>query len=100
MVPHTRVAVLVSLIEWRNRAEARAQKGRCGVTGLVNKARFADPDAAYRAITEAHRDLTESQSADLNAALVLILANQLGDMAMLREALALARSTVVPSQKP
>jgi hypothetical protein len=56
--------------------------------------------AAYRAITEAHRGLTESQSADLNAALVLILANQLGDMAMLREALALARSTVAPSQKP
>jgi hypothetical protein len=28
------------------------------------------------------------------------LANQLGDMAMLREALALARSTVAPSQKP
>ncbi|MCA3311424.1 MAG: DUF2783 domain-containing protein [Roseomonas sp.] len=70
------------------------------MTGLDTKARSADPDAAYRAITEAHRGLTESQSADLNAALVLILANQLGDMAMLREALALARSTVVPSQKP
>ena len=89
-----------SLIEWRIRAEAGAQEGRCGVTGLDTKARFADPDAAYRAITEAHRGLTESQSADLNAALVLILANQLGDMAMLREALALARSTVAPSQKP
>lgn len=67
--------------------------------GLDTKARFADPDAAYRAIVEAHRGLTESQSADLNAALVLILANQLGDMAALSEALALARATVAPSQQ-
>jgi hypothetical protein len=70
------------------------------MTGLDTKARFADPDAAYRAITGAHRGLTENQSADLNAALVLILANQLGDMAMLREALALARGTVAPNHKP
>ncbi|MFM8613740.1 MAG: DUF2783 domain-containing protein [Alphaproteobacteria bacterium] len=62
-------------------------------------ARFTDPDAAYRAIIEAHRGLTESQSADLNAALVLILANQLGDMALLREALALARATLVQEHK-
>ena len=70
------------------------------MTGLDTSARFADPDAAYRAIIEAHRGLTENESADFNAALVLILANQLGDIALLREALALARSTVAPSQKP
>ena len=64
------------------------------MTVLDTKARFADPDAAYRAIIEAHRGLTENQSADLNAALVLILANQLGDIAVLREALALARATI------
>lgn len=64
------------------------------MTALDTKARFVDPDAAYRAIIEAHRGLTENQSADLNAALVLILANELGDMAVLREALALARKTV------
>jgi hypothetical protein len=64
------------------------------MTGLDTKARFTDPDAAYRAIIEAHRGLTENQSADLNAALVLILANQLGDIAVLREALALARATI------
>ena len=64
------------------------------MTGLDSKARFADPDAAYRAIIEAHRGLTESESAELNAALVLILANQLGDMAMLHEALVLARRSI------
>ena len=69
------------------------------MTGLDTKARFGEPDAAYRAIIEAHRGLTESQSADLNAALVLILANQLGDMALLREALALARATLAEGHK-
>jgi hypothetical protein len=59
---------------------------------LDTKSRFADPDAAYRAIIVAHRGLTEAESADLNAALVLILANQVGDLKLLREALALARS--------
>ena len=69
------------------------------MTGLDTSARFADPDAAYRAIIEAHRGLTENESADFNAALVLILANHLGDMAALREALALARTTVTQQQK-
>ena len=62
------------------------------MTVLDTKSRFADPDAAYRAIIEAHRGLTEAESADLNAALVLILANQVGDLKLLHEALALARS--------
>ena len=62
------------------------------MTVLDTKSRFADPDAAYRAIIEAHRGLTEAESADLNAALVLILANQVGDLKLLLEALALARS--------
>lgn len=58
---------------------------------LALEARFADPDAAYRLLAEAHRDLDERESAALNARLVLILANQLGDLALLREAVALAR---------
>ncbi len=63
-------------------------------TGLDTDARFADPDAAYRAIIEAHRGLDEPQSHALNAALVLILANQLGHAGLLSEALALARQTI------
>lgn len=53
--------------------------------------RFADPDAAYRAIVEAHRGLSAEESAALNARLVLLLANQIGDLGVLREAVALAR---------
>lgn len=59
--------------------------------GLSREARFADPDAAYRLLAEAHRDLDERESAALNARLVLILANHVGDLAVLREAVALAR---------
>ena len=70
------------------------------MTGLDTKARFADPDAAYRAIIEAHRGLTESESAELSAALVLILANQLGDMAMLHEALVLAQRSIKGLRDP
>lgn len=59
--------------------------------GLEREARFADPDAAFRLLAQAHRDLDEAASAALNARLVLILANQLGDLDLLREAVALAR---------
>jgi hypothetical protein len=57
---------------------------------LVTASRFPDPDAAFRLIVEAHRGLTEEQSAILNARLVLILANQAGDVGILRSAVALA----------
>ena len=69
------------------------------MTGLDALSRFADADAAYRAIIDAHRGLTESESADLNAALVLILANQLGDLAILQDALALAYATLARQQE-
>ncbi len=61
---------------------------------LITESRFADPDVAYRIIALAHRDLDTARSADLNAALVLILANQIGDPAVLEEAVALARKAV------
>ena len=59
--------------------------------------RFPDPDAAYRLIVEAHRGLDEAQSQELDAALILILANQIGDLAVLKEALDLARAALSPA---
>ena len=53
---------------------------------LATKTNFADPDAAYRLIVEAHRGISDEQSATLDAALVLILANHIGDLDVLREA--------------
>jgi hypothetical protein len=62
---------------------------------LSTRSNFADPDAAYRLIVEAHRGLSEAQSADLDAALVLVLANHIGDLGVLREAIALGRRRMV-----
>ena len=58
---------------------------------LSTSSNFAKPDDAFRAVVEAHRGLSDEQSADLDAALVLILANHIGDLDVLREAIALAR---------
>ena len=49
------------------------------------------PDDFYQALIEAHAGLTEEQSAALNARLILLLANQVGDLDTLRAALAAAR---------
>lgn len=54
--------------------------------------RFPDPDRAYRSLIEAHRGLSDEESAALNTRLVLILANHVGDHEVLQEALALARA--------
>ena len=66
---------------------------------LSTKSNFADPDAAYRLIVEAHRGLTDAQSADLDAALVLILANHIGDLGVLLEAIALAQRRMVDASQ-
>ena len=57
---------------------------------LVTASQFSDPDAAYGALIEARRGLTEAAAAALDARLVLILANHIGDLDVLREAIALA----------
>lgn len=61
---------------------------------LIIEPNLADPDAAYRAIVEAHRGLSDDQAAALDAALVLILANHIGDAEVLRAALALAKASL------
>jgi hypothetical protein len=62
---------------------------------LSTSSNFAKPDDAFRAVVEAHSGLSEEQSADFDAALVLILANHIGDLDVLREALALAKRRMV-----
>jgi len=53
---------------------------------------LAAPDEFYEALIEAHRDLTAAQSQAVNARLILLLANHIGDCAVLREALRCARA--------
>lgn len=62
---------------------------------LSTSSNFARPDDAFRVIVEAHRGLTDEQSADFDAALVLILANHIGDIDVLREALVLAKRRMI-----
>ena len=52
---------------------------------------IAQPDEFYQALIEAHAGLDEEQSAALNARLILLLANQVGDLETLREAIAAAK---------
>ncbi|HJW53435.1 MAG TPA: DUF2783 domain-containing protein [Burkholderiaceae bacterium] len=52
------------------------------------------PDDFYQALIDAHSGLTEAQSAALNARLILVLANQVGEYETLRAALAVARSAL------
>jgi len=62
------------------------------MTTLRTESNISDPDAFYAELIELHRDLTEEQSRLVNAKLILILANQVGDISVLREAMALARA--------
>jgi len=52
---------------------------------------IADPDRLYAALLAAHRDLSPEGSAALNAELILLLMNHVGDEAVIREALDIAR---------
>lgn len=58
---------------------------------LVTETRFPNPDAAFQAIVDAHRGLSEEESADINTRLVLLLANHIGDLEVLEEAIAMAK---------
>jgi hypothetical protein len=62
---------------------------------LSTSSNFAKPDDAFRMIVEAHRGLSDAQSADLDAALVLVLANHIGDLEVLCEAIELAKRRLV-----
>lgn len=64
---------------------------------LLTEPRLGDPDAFYEALIDMHRDLSEPASALVNAKLILLLANHIGDIAVLHEAMALARQDVPAS---
>lgn len=60
--------------------------------------RLSDPDALFALLVEAHRDLPEAESRRLDAKLVLLLANHIGDMDVLRAAIALARAGITAAR--
>ena len=52
---------------------------------------IAAPDTFYEAWVAAHEGLSDAESADLDARLVLLLANQVGDLQVLLDCVAAAR---------
>ena len=55
---------------------------------------LADPDAYYEMLVDTHQDLSDEQSKMLNAQLILLLSNHIGDPEVLRVAFAIARGNV------
>ena len=62
---------------------------------LSTRSNFERPDDAFRLIVEAHRGLSDEASAGLDAALVIILTNHVGDLEVLREAIELAKRLIL-----
>ncbi|MDM0085397.1 DUF2783 domain-containing protein [Variovorax sp. J31P179] len=61
---------------------------------LVTSTNLDAPDDFYEALIEAHQDLSTDESHAFNARLILVLANHIGSLPVLREAFAAAeRST-------
>jgi hypothetical protein len=60
---------------------------------LITDPHLESPDDFYEALIDTHRDLSSDDSHALNARLVLLLANHIGSLDVLRQALALARSS-------
>lgn len=61
---------------------------------LITDNNFSDPDAFYAALAELHRGRSEAESEVINARLILLLANQVGDQQILQETLSIAGRAV------
>ena len=64
------------------------------MTTLNTDANLPAPDDFYAALIALHHDLKPDESRSVNAKLILLLANHIGDHAVLLVALAKARATL------
>ncbi len=53
---------------------------------------ISDPDGFYAELIDSQRDLDEEQALRMNARLILLLANHIGDRKVLAEAISYART--------
>lgn len=68
---------------------------------LITEPHLESPDDFYEVLIDTHKDLSAAESHALNARLVLLLANHIGSLDVLKEALAAARaSSVAPASSP
>ncbi len=59
---------------------------------LIKSPNTAAPDDLYEQLIELHRDLSPEESQAVNARLILLLANHIGDPDVLSEAIELAKN--------
>jgi putative component of toxin-antitoxin plasmid stabilization module len=59
--------------------------------GMRSVRDFTPGDDFYQMLIDAHRDLSAEDGARLNARLILLLANHVGDLTAIREAIGIAR---------
>lgn len=57
---------------------------------LTMSPNIADPDGFYEYLVDSQREMRDEEANRMNARLILILANHVGDAATLREAIELA----------
>jgi len=62
--------------------------------------RLSDPDALFAALVAAHERLLPGASRRLDAKLVLLLANHIGDADVVLDALRVAQETNEPTDEP
>jgi hypothetical protein len=62
---------------------------------LNRQPNIPDPDDFYRELIDSQRGLSDTQAEMMMAKLVLILANQVGDRELLREAMVMARDNTL-----
>ena len=72
---------------------------------LDTSPRLSDPDALYAALIAAHQNLPPAASRLLDAQLVLLLANHIGDLEVIETAIRIARNAALahspaPGEKP
>jgi hypothetical protein len=69
-----------------------------GVPGERYRHPYMPGDAFYDRLVSAHRGLSDAQSDLMQARLALLLANHIGDLRVLDEAIALARQGAVAAE--
>ena len=70
-----------------------------GVPGQRHRQAYAPGDAFYDLLIAGHQGLSDAQSELMNARLVLLLANHVGDLRVLEEAIAAARAGVADKEQ-
>lgn len=66
---------------------------------LTTEPNLESPDDFYEALIDAHRDLPAAQSQALNAKLVLLLANHIGRLDVLKQAVQVARQSALQASE-